>query len=320
MIVLAACADVVHVTRKETASLGNETKMDGLPFYIKVERFQQSTVYIKTWLRVTLTVQKQLRDKQGGGSAPAGGPKDVYQKDIAQDYAELARIKEAILKADSSSADDALAVIAQFTQMKGITSDTDIAPIMTKNALDSVWIVDQSHTYYLNAPFPWFGTGNLTQELNPDGTLSKASSNPESKVAEGISTLLPLKEFLSGKFVKSGADAAKESSTQSDTAKAFAIIKSIRPTAKIAETEFVYQISLETTQVGHEYTLTKPPAVVRQDPLPPITFQELTANKALVSMKDLGAPDTDKDDSQKIGISGTINLPKDWGTQNATQK
>jgi hypothetical protein len=41
-------------------------KQPGIPFFVKVQKFSQTTAYADSWLRTTLQVHKQLVSKKDG--------------------------------------------------------------------------------------------------------------------------------------------------------------------------------------------------------------------------------------------------------------
>jgi hypothetical protein len=65
------------------------------------------------------------------------------------------------------------------------------------NTVEQTAVIDYSKKYYLNTQVSIFGNGTVSAELNSDGTLSKTSSATTPGATEALSTLLPIKEFLS---------------------------------------------------------------------------------------------------------------------------
>lgn len=179
---LAACAKVIWVKEKQTGSRDKPTAVYGIPFHVKVEEFRKTTVYADTWLRATLTVEKKLVDESTGQKALIDSGQQQYTVDIANPPPdELNEIKQKLLTASTAEQSVADDIVAQFRLLPAIVANKPFNPRVTKNVVTPEWVVDSTRTYYLNAPLPWLGTGNLTQELNPDGTLSKASSAPDRK-------------------------------------------------------------------------------------------------------------------------------------------
>lgn len=307
-----ACTHAVWVTK--SIDNGKTKGADGVPFYVKNQVFARKTTYDKTWLRATLTVERELVDLKTGKAAPYGTGKEAYVRDVAKPGpAILDQIKARIIAADTGSVEEAEQVIRQFSTITTLPDDTAIAPVLIGNTVESQWVVNNQLTYYLNGPLPWFGSGNVSQELNGDGTLSKASSNPESKLAEGVSTLLPLKEFLSGKFVKSGATAVANTATAAVTMESLDSLRNIRSETKPADTQVIYSLALEIQEVGHEYTLNSDQIADRTNVPNRLTFADIDANTAMFVRKDIpnAGSDSKKTDGREISLKGTITLPKD---------
>ena len=245
--VLTACTHVLWVKEQDTSDY---KKVPGIPFYAKKETFRHTSVYVKSWFRATLTVEKKTVDKKAGNEAEADGVKQVFTKDLLKaNVVLLDPIKTAIINANSASVAQANAQIKLFNQLPAISDDSSVLPVLMKNAIESEWVVDSSKRYYLNAPLPWFGSGNLTQELNDDGTLAKATSNPDTKLMEGISGLIPFKEYLSGKFIKPGASAVAEPDTKTETETGFSILRKHRSGFKEQDGELVYVLSIVVEEV-----------------------------------------------------------------------
>ena len=320
IVFLTSCVNVIRVREKDRTPNSAVQTLDGLPFYVKVEKFSQTTVYSKTWLTATLTVKKKLVDTQNGKEVQLGTGKQLFVKLLPKtDNAKLDPIRTAIINAGSDGEAGALAVVRNFNRLKGIVDDSSIAPVLLKNVIEPDWVVDDSRQYYLNAPLPWFGTGNLTQELNADGTLSKVTSNPDTKLAEGISALLPLKEYLTGEFVKSGTSAAADTTTQSATALGMGMLKSENPALTLTHVSYIYDLSLSVEETGYEYTFTTKPEDAWPSPATPIAFN---AANAMVSRRDLGSSAKSGERNSAgptVRVSGGITFPKDWGAAKPKQ-
>jgi hypothetical protein len=316
--ILCACTNVLWVKR----NAGNESspdykKMPGIPFYAKTLQFKHASVYVRTWLRVTLTVEKKTVDTKDGKEVLLDGSKQIIPLDLRKEDAKLlAPIRIAIINANTKTAADAVQFVKDFSALPAVTSDDGVPPVLIKNVVESELVVDNDHRYYLNAPLPWFGTGNLTQELNPDGTLSKVTSNPDTKLAEGISALLPLKEYLTGEFVQPSKTAVTDPSTSTDANKGVFKMLAVRPSFKLNDGEFVYVLSLSVEEVGREYTMTTKP----EKSWPSTIAIALDDSSAMMSRRDLGTeekPLETKEEGSTVGISGSIKFPKGWGTSGA---
>ncbi len=76
-----ACTRVIWVKKgtPETAM-----KVPGIPFFVKKQQFKQTSVYSKTWLRATLTVEEKLVDAKTGAFVSMGNGKEVYIRDVTK--------------------------------------------------------------------------------------------------------------------------------------------------------------------------------------------------------------------------------------------
>jgi hypothetical protein len=313
---LASCVNVVRV-RDRAGTAATTTKRDGVPFYIKVERFVHTTAYADTWIRATLTVEKKLVDNKDGKEVLVDvGQQSRIKNLVNAPKPALNAIKDEILRANNADIAQAEAVIRKFDVLNEIDFGIPRNPPIVRNVVDSAWVVDSTKTYYLNAPLPWFGAGNLTQKLAADGTLSEVISAPDTKIGEGLSTLIPFKEYLTGRYVKPAPAAATDPATKSDVESAFRQYRLIDPRTTLTDKVYVYVISLNIEEVGYEYTLTTRPKETREEAekeTPP--FSAVASNMAEFTRKEIGGKKDDekKDEGPEIGISGTINLPKGWG-------
>jgi hypothetical protein len=160
---------------------------------------------------------------------------------------------------------------------------------LVSNSLAQVAIVDYDKPYYLNGPLPWFGSTKVSAELNTDGTLSQGAIEPETKLAEGIAALLPLKEFLTGKFVKTPTPGAAGGGLME------------------------YKLTVEPR--GYRYTIT---ADYSSDPCREVKLDAECKVKPLIKKGDnlwvrtpLDSPSAEKKgDGDAITFSGNITLPK----------
>jgi hypothetical protein len=300
-ILMSSCTSVVKVKQ-------GETKLSGIPFFMKNEVFRQVTVNRETWYRLTLKLDKKLVETKDGKEVllDRGTQSFVAEAKDINDKQVIA-IKSAILRADTSNVDDAIQLIKDFQAIPSRGVATNLSEL--KNDIASEWVVDDTKVYYLNAPLPWFGTGNLTQKLNPDGTMSEVTSNPDTKLSEGISALLPVKEYLSGEFIDPAPAAASDPNKISDVQKGARMFLAQGGTRDLKSKQFVYLISLSTDEIGYEVTLQGPP----QDKRPSLG-KSLVAGDAGVSIERKPVPveeKTAKDETPTIGISGSIKLPKE---------
>ena len=256
VILLAGCTQTVWVTEKKVVNNKEQfTEVGGIPFYIKKKVFDQSSQYGTAWLKSTLSIEKKLMVPKTDEPAFISLDKQSYEKQLCKSQlSDLHEIKNTIVRADELGGSDVNSLVLQYAMLDvcagGLTAYTELL----SNTVTARWVVDESETYYLNAPFPWFGSGNLTQELNADGTLSKVVSNPDSKLAESVAALIPFKEYLTGKFVDplsadSSDQIAEVAAEAADVNKllSFADLQAAKSTSKV-----VYVVSLSIEEVGHQ--------------------------------------------------------------------
>jgi hypothetical protein len=305
-IPLCSCVNVVRVKHMKPSAT-TATSESGIPFYVKAERFRQVTVYRESWYLLTLKVDKKLVELKDGkevlldrGSLSfSAEAKDLSDKDIVD-------IKSWIVRSNNSDVNDALAVIAKFQGLSprnGGFNQVDL-----KNEIESEWVVDSARTYYLNAPLPWFGTGSLTQKINADGTLAEATATADTKLAEGLGAILPLKEFLTGEFIDPAPAANADPSKSADVQKGLRAFISQGGTPNLTTKQYVYVLSLSTEETGFEVTLKSAPVGAR-----PTLGAALTTTSPGASLVRKPLPvkvEPPADDTPTIGISGNIKLPK----------
>ena len=296
---LAAC-NVVQVTGstkktkdgKEVVSLA---PLPGLPFYVKHQQFRQVSVYRETWFRLTLDAETKPSDTNG---APAKLAAD-HQMFTAQvkklDDPAVIQLKADVLRGCTNVA-RSREIISAFEKLPDRVDSADPSMVrLVRNDVESEWVVDDANPRYLNAKMPWFGAANLTQKLAADGTLTEVNSAPDTKLAEGLSMLIPFKEFLAGKYVKAAASA-----TESDP---MAFTKGKGP-------QVCLSLSIEET--GYETTV-KSTLRESADLAKALTIEDANANppKAWITRKPIEEGGKPKDDAPTIGISGSIKLPKE---------
>jgi hypothetical protein len=316
LVFVSGCCNAVWVRERVPGTDGEFRQIGGIPFYVKKEVFVQETTYEQTWLKATLTVETKLTSKEGQeieGIIPTKRSRDKY---LAKTSApELNRIKLEVLQGGTVPNDKMKMLKTDFMKMPDLVV-SEIVPECVGNELKSSWVVNGDNTYYLNAPLPWFGTASLTQEINSDGTLSKTESKADTKLAEAVSSLLPIKEYLAGKFVDPLSDDTTESIEEKvadgTALKAFLLSKDIAAVKQ--QFVFVHTVSISTVEEGYRYRFTKlyrdkkPPEILR-----PIVFdiQNGLFTRETITQKTDGQ--IQPEDGKKVGLSGTISFPADWG-------
>ena len=314
--IVSGCTNTVWVREKQQNG-GEVTyeQLGGIPFFIKKEVWNQSTTYSQTWLKASLTIDKKLVITKDDKPSYFDGYSQVFTKQIVKErLPDLYKIKEQIMKAGILQNNEVNELVIQFSSIESDLDINDIVPDRVGNTITSSWVVDEKNKFYLNAPLPWFGTGNLTQEINSDGTLSKVVSNPDTKLAEGLSSLIPFKEYFTGKYVdplgdNSDADAAEKISDVESLTKSLPDMRlsEIKPSSKILNI-----VSLNIEETGYLYTFSK----THEEITPNVESIPYDLDSGFYTRTSLGGEKKikeRKDEGEKIGLSGSISFPEGWG-------
>jgi hypothetical protein len=290
ILFLGGCVNAIRVY--EDGSEGHEPKkIDGLPFYAKTAEYKQDTVYEKYYYEVSLIKKTMLKTviqkEEICGPIPIGKP----GKD------KLNELKKMIIGINSKgNTVDVNKIISKFWELQILNVDDNkdfegYFEEITANKIEQIVIVDYDRKLYLNAPLPWFGSAKVSGEFNADGTLSKASSEVSTGLAEALSKLLPVKEALQA-----------------------TLVPEVREGKEVPE----IQLTLVIEKRGNVYDFT---AIHRNDPrthnescpsqaackLKPIPFDLANGNYAMMRIE---AAKAEKPDDNKIKFSGDITLPK----------
>lgn len=322
---LTACVGVVRVYEEPGTvkrSRFERTKHAGIPFYRKVERNVQKTVYADTWWRATLTVRTRVTDRSTGSEAVTDERDDVIIRDVARgstdQVALLNALKTEIQKNQRPTLAQANSIIDRFTHQlynrSQLDRHRDVEIIA--NDVSTTWVVDDK-TYYLNAPLPWFGTGSLTQKMAADGTLQEVTSTADTKIGKGLSALVPLKEYFTSRYIDASA-AVETGGSDADKATLKAqgpsLLRggSMTREALIQRSDVVKTLELEVELAGYEYTFTSGPTPSDLSGAIPFPMDESGLALLNFTRKPVGAKEEKDDEAaeQKIGINGTITLPK----------
>lgn len=314
-ISVTGCANTVWVHEKSTTSEQKTSSTDGIPFYVKVEKFEQNTKWSLTWIEATLKVDKTYLSEEAKGKYPT--ITQIFTKLLSRNQlSQLSDLKKEILALSQGNDETAKKIIDQFIAVPGLVDTDNTGAVLISNTLKSTWVVDGSKIYYLNAPLPWFGTNTLSHELNGDGTLLKASSAPDTKLAEGISNLIPLKEYLTGKFVTPLTQESDESvsSTLSIMSKIEPTFSAAQAKAKKDTSSFIYQISINLEEKGYVYAFSKL-FDTKPDSTTPIQFDTINGLFVREPVATQNADSKKDADVKSIEFQGAITLPKDDAKQ-----
>ena len=301
-LLASGCISAVRVHSGENG----EDYEQGIPFYIKVGRFKQTTTYHQSWLLVTLSLQEKAayveNNKVKFQSLP---PVTLSKRLLAEGMEPVVALQKYLALNTAGEVDDSDVpegtpqvpavdartfvkhVVNTFSKIEGISLEilTAMEGKLAGNQTEQVTVVDYSNPHYINAPLPWFGSGSVATEFNADGTLTKAEASAEQDLSK-LSTLIPIQDYLKYKWIP-GAGAE---------------ILDVTPRSFV-------EVSLSIETKGYEYKFTR---VTTDKPtadgsLPPIGWN-LNGN---YTRTPLGAKAPAKKDTRKtVDFSGNVKLPK----------
>ena len=256
-LVLTGCLDTARVKRapldkQQLDAADQQTNVPGVPFYIKVGKCKQETVWLQPYYALTLkrtTTTKfvdetRAKDQDDGckacNKACAGSPPaDVqacnkctpiykackeapqlpapqvaigtqvlslgyYQKPEVRDLqVEVGSYNSAATSAptDIARIDGLWKTILSWPFYLPLTVKEDVLvasadAIEVSNKAAPEKVIDYSRTYYYNTPRPWAGSSQLDVHLDPDQTLTEASSQVQSQTLSTILSALPISSVL----------------------------------------------------------------------------------------------------------------------------
>lgn len=290
-ILLTGCSSTIWVHEKETGSKDKAVSAEGIPFYVKVEKYEQNTKYSQAWIEATLKID--LVDNDGNKTAmpPITRYLSKAQMQVKEEREKIDNLVNEIANNKVCYKAKYDEILADFFKISKASPDL-IDVEMNSNIIKSVWVVDGSKTYYLNAPLPWFGKNTFSHTLNSDGTLATAQSAPDTQLAQGISTFLPVNEIVTNTLSAGG------------NVKGLTMPSERNGTAKVK-----YQISIGFVENGYIYTYikqfdTKPDIL---EPINPGKDKAYYIREPLVTRT---AETSEKSDDKSIGFNGKITLPK----------
>lgn len=208
-LVLAGCS-TLHVSRGAHGAKDSET-VAGVPFYVKRHVYEQVTTYRKNWYRarvlreewvsladekppqITL-VDERFVDEAVATSAALGravAGLAGFGLRITPDEPQLRRDLEEIVR-----------LMDQAAPRRDLAAVKAVSPsAMVSNVIRTQLVVDDSNVYYINGVHPISGKGEATFKLSAENTLTEVESALESKPQDLVTGLLPVKEYLTEKYV-----------------------------------------------------------------------------------------------------------------------
>jgi len=199
--------------------------VDGIPFYKKTLVFTQTSIYLDPFYEVRLFINYKKDGSQTKSTILPAAVSKIYEKELVgcnQFYNDTQSVP--------TGKDPITAIVDSFNKfvppsypIRGVNDFKDVSndklPVLYSNVVDSKMIVDWKNLYYINYKVPVAGSSSLTVELSGEGTLNKSTGETEDKtlatIIEGVSTLLPMKEFLTSKWIPKSSIAEVQKSLAS---------------------------------------------------------------------------------------------------------
>lgn len=300
------CVQSAWVHEKNTSSEAwcSTKRLKGIPFRTKATVLDQVTTYEKRWKKVTLQKKTLVRYTASGSEKvlELAEPARIFRTPGGSD--ELAELRREVVENGDESD-----IMTAFLALPALDVET-LPQKLVGNELQRKQVVDPDRELYLNAPLPWFGTSNLAAKLASDGTLSEATTSAETKLAEGLSTLLPIKEVASAIASKAMTPPVAMLSANALTQQGIQgfAVPSRQPST------VVFELSIEDE--GLLWSFTELAAEPTDDgEIPPLPYD---IEKGNFTTRPLSAATQAKAGDGKrpeISISGQVKLPKEAGAK-----
>lgn len=307
LFALSACGNV-KVYRVDTkVAEGTEhtektTRLDGIPFYIKVPQWTQSTVLLKKELTVIVITTEADGTRQ---SWPASGALRVVDSDESR--RELDALAQE-LKRPREVADLSCELETRLRRLAQLQSNTEV--------ISNTWsmaMVTGEIQHQISAVQPLFGTNNTEFNFDAEGTMQKVMQNTTDKTAETLLALFPVADKLKQRWgvvapPSDGGNAAKVNTPPQDAASdkcggRYAARKSSGPVT----------VDLEISEVRRTFSLKKILSGRPTPPLKALTWKDAESGKVqLVESVTVSADkDTTKapDGGDAYVIEGRITPP-----------
>ncbi|GEM_PF-4240103 len=302
---LTGCGQTILVKRAPYAT--NAGDLGGIPFYVKNALCKRQTtwlqpVYVLT-LKVSFTPQKSnpeveplsstrtvvltLNEYQMNAVSElykainAGKTNSAVSRDEIKDIEEKWTAVQTLSPADPCRLDE-----NQLDPQVG--ADRNRVLMVANEAVAEVY-VDYSTIYVYNTSKPWAGSSQASIKLAPDGTMTEASGQQESKTLQAFLDLLPIKGVLTG--LAKGAIPA------------VGFVAAAQGSAK-------YELSTDVTIWRHTHYIFE----TIRPPCPPPQAR-VTTSPYNVTVEDVSGAKKGSPKDNEISVSGSIQLPKKDQTQ-----
>jgi ribosomal protein L7/L12 len=209
---LVGCSSItVHRVDLDTDASGKliekQTKIDGVPFYIKVPQWSQTTTYARDELHVSVTVfVRDGEEVKASRVWPAAGPRRLKNDAATREKVSnaLQQLAPPVDSSDKTPSDIAFSNYYDTVvkHLVGLfpSSDVDDQPSDADTYLVSnVWslsMVTGPTQYRIAARQPLFGSSNSEFGFDSDGTMTKVVQNTTDDTAKVLLGLFPITEKL----------------------------------------------------------------------------------------------------------------------------
>ena len=216
LLMSTACSNLYKVTYSDSRKKpSTQKKVKGIPFYTQKPVLRQTTSYLDQWYQVTLESVPLKPDEKAStlfsGSIQSAANNVSVLNEIEQKVVSFNLA--GYLRPDSERNQDIEGLTEQLAGLtKHITSEQggDVTPKVYANSWKEEVVIDYERTYYINGRMPWFGNASFSQELNANGSLSKASGTADSQLSEFIASNTPLDSFLTSIVFPSSEEIEEE--------------------------------------------------------------------------------------------------------------
>jgi hypothetical protein len=303
-LLVSGCTNLeVHGFRE-----GKWTKLDGIPFYIKVPQWTQTTTRVRKELQVTVTVHLYDGEKLVESRVlPAGGPLQLIDGPNSRQAVSSAldRLLAALARASPTPRGLEL-VYPKLTQevdgllklpcVSGAPTDNDTQMIANSWAMQMVTGEGQ---YQVAGRQPLFGSSESDFTFSDEGTLTQAKQVTTDETAKTLLGLFPISEKLKQRWsIEPEATSTQEAAKSKGKAKSFRLESTVTP---VVTTVILRRISASKLDQ-------KVPALTLAQATCACDGVQLVSSTTVAAGEPTAAPDPDS--SASYVIEGRVTPPK----------
>lgn len=208
VLTLSGCASTVWVSATHGDAGDQVQPRMGLPFQAKRTIDVEVHECLQIWFDARLEVFRALPAAKDGTQRWEAVASLARRAPISA-FSGLTSLAGDVAAQPLRDARGLAEVVSRFQAIENLQAqDVASSPMLHVGwAMEQRTRVDTGTVYYLNAPLPWFGQSTLSPEF-ADGALSKLTVTVDTKLADGLSALVPLREFATGEKIADPAAAA----------------------------------------------------------------------------------------------------------------